>query len=87
MPDAHFDSHWVSDRTSCCRRSSSSWVGKEKAFLRHASAVYLKATSPDVNCSCTLVNGHNMVEMAYANGEFEMYTNMLETTNEYGSPF
>jgi len=58
--------------------------GGENALLRHASAAYLNAVSPDVDYFFTAADVIAIVQDAYATGDFEAAKDMFEAENERG---
>jgi hypothetical protein len=60
--------------------------GGENALLRHASAAYLNAMSPDVDYFFTPDEVIAIVQDAYATGDFENAKDRLATENERGCP-
>jgi hypothetical protein len=60
--------------------------GGENALLRHGSAAYLNAISPDVDYFFTADEVVTMVQDAYASGDFEAAKDLLEAENERGCP-
>jgi hypothetical protein len=60
--------------------------GKEHAFLRHATAALLNASSPDVNYYYGVGEIHAMVEWAYATERFNRIKKRFERANEMGCP-
>jgi hypothetical protein len=60
--------------------------GGEKALLRHGSAAYLNAISPDVDYFFTADEVIAIVQAAYDSGDFEAAKNVLEAENERGCP-
>ena len=60
--------------------------GGEKALMRHATAALLNAASPDVDYDLTESEVIQIVQNAYATGDFESAKNTLEKQNELGCP-
>lgn len=58
--------------------------GGEAALLRHAVAALLNAAHPDVNFPLAVGQVIQLVQDAYASGEFEQAKNELEQANELG---
>jgi hypothetical protein len=60
--------------------------GGEYALARHAVAALLNSTSPDVDYAFTTSQVIDLVQNAYATGDFEDAKDMLEDENEEGCP-
>jgi hypothetical protein len=60
--------------------------GGEKALGRHATAALLNAANPDVNYAYTEAEIIDMVQDAYASGDYESTKNLFEAQNEAGCP-
>lgn len=56
--------------------------GGEKALDRHAVAALLNAAHPNVDYAYSVADVINMVQNAYATGNFEGVKNLFETNNE-----
>jgi hypothetical protein len=60
--------------------------GGEYALARHAVAALLNSTNPDVSFDFTTSEVIDLVQAAYASGDFEDAKDMLEDANEEGCP-
>lgn len=60
--------------------------GGEYALARHAVAALLNSTDPDVDYSFTTAQVIDLVQDAYATGDFEDAKDMLADANEEGCP-
>lgn len=60
--------------------------GGEKALGRHAVAALLNTSNPDVSYAFSTAGVINIVQNAYATGNFNGAKNMLEFENEQGCP-
>lgn len=60
--------------------------GHERALYRHATAALLNASSPDVDYYYTSGEVMEMVEEAYASGNFNYFKNLFNDANQSGCP-
>jgi len=60
--------------------------GGELDLMRHAVAAYLNAAHPDVDFLYTPPVVIDIVQMAYASGDFESAKKRLEAANDQGCP-
>ena len=60
--------------------------GKQKALGRHAVAALLNSTNGDVSYAFTTSQVIDMVQLAYATGDYNRIKNILESENQQGCP-